>query len=365
MTPSYNLVLADKNGTPLHSFTRVENTHMEFHLNKPCVVPNITIDGRAGVEVDSINEIATDYLVYRNEEFLFRGRIHYGQDNLGQKKHTVNFSAIDYRGLLDRRIIWNDLTYTNIDQSQIAWNLIAHSQTRPGGTLGITRGSGQSTGRLRTRPYERGQNVGTLIQQLSEVIDGFEYEVSPELEFNLFYPQRGSEKDFVLDYGGTVSNISRTVSSADFANVIGGSGDSGDPDTANPWYGLAAGNITTAPEGRWEKQIGYPDVRLQDTVQEKVEADLVRYGTIRPSYVLTLRPGYWNGKSDLWIGDSARLVIKSGRLNVNDIVRVHEVDIKLDENNEETVAITVNAPEPTLDGRFLGFETRITTLERR
>jgi hypothetical protein len=355
----YNLLVTDETRTAVRALTEFEHFSIEAKLDGPLILRDLSIDARAGEQVDIITEMASDLIVYRNKEKLFRGRITYSQDGFGPDRHTATISTVDYRAILDRRILYTNLNYTGVDQSTIAWNLINYTQGLSGGNLGITRGTGQSTGITRDRPYEAGQNVGELIQQLSEVINGFEYEVDADLKFNVFYPQRGSAKDVVLEYGKDVVVGSRTVSSQDFANAIRMNGED---ETIVATRTTA--NIGTTPEGRWDKQIGINDIKLQTTLNQKADQELITSGELRPSYSLELHDGVWKNKGHFWIGDTVLVVIKSGRLNIVQQMRVLELKLTVNSDSSETVHITVGALPPNLKRRIKSYETRLTELER-
>lgn len=355
----YNIVVTDEDRSQIQSLTEFEHFSIEFKLNDSVVLRELSIDGRAGEQVNIITELASDIIIYRENQKLYRGRITYSQDDLGPDRHTTSISSVDYRGLLDRRILYDNQNYVSTDQSLIAWNLVNNTQGKTGGNLGITRGTGQSTGVDRDREYTPGQSIGEQIKQLSEVINGFEYEVDPELAFNVFYPQRGSTKDVVLEYGRDVVILNRNVSSQDFANAIRMNGEDGTITATR-----TAANIATTPEGRWDKQIGFEDVSVQTTLNQKADQELINSGELRPSYTLELHDGVWQDKDHFWIGDTVLLVVKSGRLNVVEQVRILELKLTVNSDGSERVDLTVGALRPNLKRRIKNYETRLTELER-
>ena len=103
-----------------------------------------------------VAELATDVVVARNGRLLFRGRVGASTETHSGTVDTVNFTAVDYRGMLDHRVLWPDSTleYTGVDQSDIAWQVIADTQAL--GNLGITRGVGAVTGVVRDRTFTAG-----------------------------------------------------------------------------------------------------------------------------------------------------------------------------------------------------------------
>ena len=97
-------------------------------------------------ETALIVELATDVYVTRNGRPVFRGRIGTSADTHANDSDTLQFTAVDYRGLLDHRVIWPgsqlvfDGTHSPNEQTAIAWKLISDTQATEGGDLGITEG---------------------------------------------------------------------------------------------------------------------------------------------------------------------------------------------------------------------------------
>ena len=94
-------------------------------------------------ETAQVNELAVDVVAARNGVALFRGRVGGAQDTLTAETVTSAFTAVDYRGMLDRRIMWSGVTrsWRGADQADIAWQMIADTQALDGGALGIVRGN--------------------------------------------------------------------------------------------------------------------------------------------------------------------------------------------------------------------------------
>lgn len=97
-----------------------------------------------------------------------------------------------------RRIRWN-VTFTATDQLAIARSLITRAQQSTGGDLGIAVGS-ETSGRVRDRTYVAYEDkpLAEAIEQLSEVIDGFDFEIDVERTgdsytrtLRLHYPRKG------------------------------------------------------------------------------------------------------------------------------------------------------------------------------
>ena len=296
----------------------------------------LTIAGRS-MDAALVTELATDLLVYRGTQLMFRGRITTAEDQLDTERHSVAIKATDYRGLLDRRMVWDSdpVSFTQVPQAEIAWALINQSQSRPGGDLGITRGNIPQD-RPRDRLFEAGQVVGGLIDGLSELIDGFDWEVTPELAFNVWHPWRGTTKATVLDYGGTVATLDRRSASGDFANVVRAVGAEGTAPVT-----VVADGASSDQRGLWETSVGDPDLLLQSTVADRAAGLLAERGTTRDVYTVELVPQCYGELVTPEPGDSYTLVVRSGRLDIQTTVRVTEVAFDATEDGDEIVKLAL------------------------
>jgi hypothetical protein len=323
-----------------------------------------TIDGRHE-QAAGITDLATDLWCYRGVQLLHRGRIGTSGDELDADTHTSTFNAPDYRALLDRRILYDSdkLSYVAEDQSSIAWQLIQATQGKSGGNLGITRGTGQTTGYMRTRTYQAGKSIAESITQLGDAATGFDWEIDPNLALNVYNPERGRDTDVVLDYGGLASKVSRTLNPGEYANAVRATAAA---DPRAPEYRTAA-DILTRPEGRFELDQGFPDVLEQATLSTLADGLLADSQTLRPAYTLTLRQDGYPGPDELWLGDTAIVRIKSGRLNVAEAMRVMELTFEPGSDGEEVVRVTVGHPNPAgqFAARLRATDTRLSLLERR
>src|SRR6185436_14901083 len=99
----------------------------------------------------------------------------------------IAVTAVSYKRLLNARHAVDALEFTNVDQGDIVWGLIAHTQGQPGGDWGVTKGA-SATGVLRDRTYVAGENLGDLAQKLTEVIDGLWWNIDAALIYTAHMP---------------------------------------------------------------------------------------------------------------------------------------------------------------------------------
>lgn len=324
-------------------------------------------------QADSIEELVTDaHVLWTSAEGvthrLFRGRIGPTGDSGDADGHNMTATALDYRALLRRRRLYSDsqLTWTGTDQAEIALALVTQTQARTGGALGISKAwtGVEPTGVERDRTYEAGDSIGDRIQELSEVIDGFNWDITATsasaLSLEVFYPERGNDRGVVLEYGGMVAKFSREVQTSDYANAQRYTGES-----ALTASELAAADLATRPEGRWDAVFGDSGLTTQGALDDRAAWQLDQSQVISPPYTLTLRRGVWRGPDHIWLGDTVRVIIRSGRLRVDTSIRVFELAFTLDADGGETVEVTLGGPKPDFRRRPNDDERRLKNLERR
>jgi hypothetical protein len=292
----------------------------------------------------NIEDTATDVRVYRNGTPLFRGRILGSTDTLnGDGAAEVSIGAVDYKGLLKRRILLRQMTFAQVAQAEIAWALIAEAQTNPlapnpANSLGITQGLIPG-GRPRDRTFEAGASIGELIDDLSQVLDGFEWEIDPLLRLNIGHPTLGQRRTLTLDFGGFVNSLSRVTDPSGIANGVWYSGGQG----TTPTYVES----TVVPQRQlWQTSLSDPDLVLQQTVEDKAGWALAERSVVRPRFTCTLSPGRWSPDL-LSLGDTANLVAMFGRLNYVGLpVRVVELAVSVNADGAEEVQLALVQGDP-------------------
>ena len=347
---------------PSWQLTDATSRRVTWRLGEPSDA-SFTLDGTSR-DAGQVQELVTDLWVFYNGVPLYRGRVGPLRDTIDGSAHTLSVATADYRGVLTRRLLFegDTLTYTQQDQSTIAWALVSTTQNR--GALGIVRGVGHTTGVLRDRTYEPGETVGHYIDQLSQVQDGFEWDVTPTastaLNFDVFYPIRGTDRQEVLDYPGRIRSLTRSTDPGKYANSLRVTGGEGTTPVR-----VDAPDLASLPEGRWDIQVGETTILEAPTLAARAQAELVEASTVTPSWSAVLTPNAWGGPSHIWLGDPVALAVKSGRLNVVASYRVQELTVDLDSEGSATVALVLGAVPP--DRRFLlrKVNQRLTSLERR
>lgn len=377
MAGRWKFILGPASGGWLWEVPTAQSRRATFRRRSPSEA-SFTIDGYDPIAA-RIDELATDLHLLREDnegevQQLYRGRIGDVSDQLDDSGHSVAVPSADYRAVLNRRhlmsgsqVSWGTSSL-GIEQTTIGYGLITQAQMRANGDYGIENLAG-STGQLRERNYELGDSIGQRLQELSEVENGFDWDVVPDgpsgLGYRTWYPERGQDRGVILERGGLVKAVTRNVDSSEYANHVRVTGQppEGSSTPPPPHEGVAA-DIATMPQGRWDKVIG-TSITLTGTLAERRTWLLDHHQVIRPAYTVKLQRGAWNGPDHIWLGDPCRLVIMSGRLAVDTTLRVEEINVDIADTGTEDVTLTLGAPRPNFARRAAAHERRIAELERR
>lgn len=192
--------------------------------------------------------------------------------------------------------------------------------------------------------FTAGDYAGDDISTMAGLANGFEWIIQPyapgDLRFDFYYPKIGKATGRVFSYGmSRVQSINRVVDPSTYANAVHVTAD---PSVVLTAQTLAIPGIATSPQGRWD-QLVPSTMKTQSSLNDFAAQALADAQVIIPSYTIVLQPGSWMGPEDVWIGDTVNVQVKSGRLNVNDQLRVVEMDFAIDANNLEVLTLTVGA----------------------
>lgn len=221
-----------------------------------------------------------------------------------------------------QRLIRSTLTFDQVDQATIVADIIAALQALPSGDIGLAV-SAAATGVLRDRTYYGYElkYAAEAIEQLAEVIDGFEFavdvtgdETDPTKTLVVSYPRRGIqafETDLLFEKPGNVIGFEWPedgTRQADVSIAVGaGEGDdmllavATSEDALDEGYPLL------------ERSISYKDIRDLEYLQAHADTDVdaSAWPVTIPSLVVRGDVDPIVGSYD--IGDDCRIVLTDDR----------------------------------------------------
>jgi hypothetical protein len=363
--------------TLIAELVRARGRRLDQTWNAPAQL-TFTLDGDAPT-AGLVRELQTDVMAWRWDEntgqdvAMFRGIVTHAEDQLNENTNVVTFTCQDYGAMLQRRIATVAYAY-NDDQDVVVNQIMTWGQTNSGGGTNFAPGwflpinsyrtnpdgtpRAGLTGQTRIRNYAPQTVAFQALDDLAHVQGGFDWDVVPAARLpgtyyvdalRVFYPRQGvTRNDVALVYGSTVSGLTRTVNSADYANYVRVIGNNGSADPAAPQvYGEAwntdANNVTVNPVGLWQTGLNAADVTLNQTLQDQAAGLLALDGTLVASWNVTMRPdAYQFGYPNM--GDVVPLIVVAGRLNVNTQVRVVAISYAPTDDGDEQVSLTVGRP---------------------
>lgn len=348
VTANLTLAVGPSNGSdPVQEVTSFGSVPLSFTFDLENGATCQFVSRADAPEAAYIDELATDIWLLGDIEARFRITAVWqewfvnGQDN-------VNVMGVSYKKLLHRRLFNTGLTFTTVDLGLIIWGMWQHTQAQPGGNLGVTLGTPNTTGLIRTREYKIGENIGGQADNENDE------DIWWMVDKNLVYTAgQRSTRPFVgspLHLGANVRELQR-ASGSDFANAVYGDADASV--TTGVWK--VAANVTTDPRGRWELAEGWPTVKLQQTVEDRTTALLAQAGVVVAHWNLTLEPSRWLTDTKIMPGDFAVLVVPRslaapiGAPTPLVTVQVTQISIGFDANGGfEVKAIVMEHPEVPL-----------------
>jgi hypothetical protein len=266
-------------------------------------------------------------------------------DRIDATENRYELNANGWLSYLERRLLTETKTYALVEQVEIVKDLITWAQSQTGGDARIFLDDASPTGIVRDRTYEGFERytIAELMVNLSNVINGFDFrfepqwfEGAPRIRFLTHYPQTGRSRDLVVDFAGGAQSLSidrDATSKATHVDAEGaGEGPAklrvslNSPDLLGSSLRLDA--LTThADVSRTETLTGYALDRLQ----------MGRAPLVLPR--VTLRPDIVARVGTITPGDQARVICKTGFVDVDTTVKVTEQTVSVDSSGNESVTL--------------------------
>ena len=275
-----------------------------------------------------------DIRVKRNGTYILGTNVYRFEYTSSYNSVTMRVECVGYLNFYKTQYISGQ--YHNVQQQDIMWSAINKCNEKTGGDYGVRRGTHKGGTVNRDRKYER-KEVANLIQQLSEVINGCDFEFTPDKVFNTYETKGNYRPDIRLDYPGTIQsfNFSRTLDKV--ANYIYGIG-SGSGDTAVQSY--AENTDSEDAIYRREMVAIWNSITEQDTLDEHTDAALNAAKDIIELPNITLRDNVLD-LSDIDVGDTITINM-AGALSLAHVsgdYRIQKLSCDVDENDSESVTI--------------------------
>jgi hypothetical protein len=340
----YEFIIKDKDGNSLASLDGARGRYFNTYLNK---------SGSAGFTISPKDPVLTSGLIlpgyselyiYRAGVLVWGGEIVYTRTDVGTDSENIAVTAKGFLDLLSKRVVGTastPRTFTSTDSSDIAWTIIDESQDLVDGDFGITRGADPTTvNRDRSYSYK---NLKEAIEGLSNenIQGGFDFEVTADKKFNVFYPTKGRQiSDVVFEWGVNIVSFYQTLDAADMANQVTvlGSGEGSSMITATR-------NADTYLQETYrlrQEVLSHKDVSNTTTLNGHGDKYLAEHaGQIQITGITTkgdMPPTFGSYE----VGDSVAVKIKYGIVNTDSYFRIYGINVNITDNDEETIQLIFN-----------------------
>lgn len=240
----------------------------------------------------------------------------------GSSARQLQLAGNEFWSYARRRHLRTTKTYEEVDQLEIAQDLLNWMQSLAGGDIGLVVGT-ETSGVLRDRTYYGYElkQIGEAVEQLSRVEGGFEFAVdvrygssgTPEKILTLSYPRRGRTVDktgLVFELPGNINDYDWPedgTTAANASHAVGaGEGDSMLSSVAHRPDRLDAGYPLL------EQVVAYKDVSEFATLDAHARADVAAAtADVRPT--ITVRADTEPRLGSYITGDDARVRITDDR----------------------------------------------------
>lgn len=288
-------------------------------------------------QVDGLVPGAVDLLVSRYGVDRWRGPLEGATGDLDATSSRLTFNAVGIHTILDQRFIPAGRSILATEQTQLAWQLIADTQSLPNGDLRITPGQLPDSV-ARSKTWDTRTPVRQAIDELAAAENGFDYEITPGgagYVFNAFYPRQGSTAGTaVLEWGRNIQRVGLVMDATQVANSV----------TAVGQNQVSVHADDPASQGGY--RLREHVVTAGDANDAVLLGDIARGGLVtRPPIVprLTLTPGAPDASLDaIGLGDVVAVSVRHGWVQLDGLYRVEQIDVTIpDQGGPERLDVTV------------------------
>lgn len=331
----YQIKITDLDGNEQGEFENFKSLYFDHVLNREgsCKFKVRLSDNKLNTSMIQLGK--REVHIYRENTKVWGGNIILLQGALSKNNDDVTIYAKGFFDLFKTRYTGALREFSSTDAGAIAWTLIDESQSLTDGDFSITESDiDTSVDRDRTYQYK---NIYDAIIQLSEVKNGFDFEITAAKEFKVHYPHRGDDlsDSQVLEWGKNIEKISRfELDFSEPANQITVLG-SGQGEAMN----TATRTNTTMRSAYKLRQLIYPykDVEGISFLEAKGDELLIKKAHVRSEYEVVQKAESYPTYGILQIGDWIRIKVSYNLLELFDVVKIRKQGVYVNGGKEVMV----------------------------
>lgn len=270
---------------------------------------------------------------------------------------TCTFNGEGFHSYFRRRVIAQTLTYTGIDQTLIAKDLIDKAQSTSGyGNVGVLTSGVTASGKLRDRTYDYydTKNYGDALEDLAAVNDGFIFRYEPQWNGNLIevrflttYPDEGRLTDHIFDVENNVASGRTRHDATTLATRVTTIGatltGAAHPLQAALWNNTAL-DVDKVP--LLDDVVTLSDVNIIETLVDHAMRRLNAGNMAMMLPEVDIDPETSPPLGSYLIGDRVTVRGSIGFESYNSLLRVIERKVSVDESGQESVNLTFSNVTP-------------------
>jgi hypothetical protein len=276
-----------------------------------------------------------EWKLYRDEVLFYAGIINHRTASGSKAQGTsYNLNLLGYEYLLKSRITGNGgvWAYTSDDSADIAWDMI--NRTNALSDTGITRGlHPTTTNRDKTNRFDP---ILDSIMDMSATkkANGYDWEVSNQKVFNIFYPKGTLKNNIILDDFNILSWSNNRDMATNLANSITVLGAGSEDDIISE---TVEDTASQAVWGLQQTTLSEKDTTLAQNLIDKGDAMLANKST--PQDLVTVKV---NDKNPLItsynVGDN--LPVKISAIGFDENLRIDKRTIQIERSGEAVVDLS-------------------------
>ena len=284
---------------------------------------------------DFMDVLTTDIRIKREGKYLIGANVIKFGYSPTNASVDMTVSCTGYLNFFKTQYV--DIAYTNEDQGDILWGVVAQVQGKSGANYGITRGANTSRLMKRDRNQTR-KNVKDFMIQMSNVINGPDFEFTPDKKFNSYDAIGSYRPDIRLVYPRNVDSFDFERAGDALYNYIYAIG-SGNGEDAIQTY--SEDSTSQSERYRREYIATFNSVEREATLQENSDGVLDLSKDVRELPKVTLHDGVLD-LNDVGIGDTIFLELQRflSIKHIKGFYRIERIECSVDDNDAETVSIT-------------------------
>lgn len=279
----------------------------------------------------------TDVRVKRNGAYLFGTQVVDINYTFGEGGASMVVKATGFLDLFASRLITK--TYTAEESTEIARDMLDDTQVIYG-DFGVNNGPEQyNTGVNRDRTFID-QNIKDALVNLTDLIDGnFDFAFTYDRKFNTYQMQGTYRPNLKLTYPYNIKSISTPKTALNLYNYTIGLGSGFGEETVRSEVSDIDSRLNY---GTRMRQVTFNSVQDQTVLDQNTAAENAKTKDLLILPKLTVT-GDFLDLNTVWVGDRIPVEIQGHpSLPLNDIYRIEQLSVTIDENDAEDIGLTVD-----------------------